>query len=96
MRLMGNSMKTKFDKYWGDLEKMNHLIFIANILNPKDKIEYIKFSLNTIYGEILGGSIFNSVKCSLYELFEDYVAMYKLDSNSVSHISSAAPLSQSE
>ena len=35
-------------------------------------------------------------KCSLYELFEDYVVMYKPDSNSVSNISSAAPLSQSE
>ena len=41
MRLMRNNMKTKFDKYWGDPEKMNHLIFIANILDPIEKIEYM-------------------------------------------------------
>ena len=75
---------------------MNHLIFIANILDPRDKFEYIKFSLNTIYGEILGGCIFNSVNYSLYELFEDYVGLYKPLTDFVSQIFSAEPLSQSE
>ena len=34
-------MKNKFDEYWGDLEKMNLLIFIVTILDPRDKIEYM-------------------------------------------------------
>ena len=87
-------MKSNFNKYWGDPEKINHLIFIANILDPRDKFEYMEFSLNTIYGEIL--SIFNRVKCSLYELFDDYIALYKPATNFVSHISLAEPLSQSK
>ena len=72
-------MKSKFDKYWGDPQKMNMLIFIANILDPRDKIEFMGFSLNAIYGELQGGSLFKSVKSALYELFEDYAAFYKPD-----------------
>ena len=29
---MGEKMKEKFSKYWGDPEKMNSVIFFANIL----------------------------------------------------------------
>ena len=34
---MAIKMKEKFDKYWGDPEKMNNLIFIAAILDPRYK-----------------------------------------------------------
>ncbi|XP_031127642.1 zinc finger BED domain-containing protein RICESLEEPER 2-like [Ipomoea triloba] len=38
VNLMGSNMKTKFEKYWGDPDKMNAIIFYANILDPRDKI----------------------------------------------------------
>ena len=41
---MGINMKAKFDKYWGDIEKMNFLIFFANILDPISKLKYLEFS----------------------------------------------------
>ena len=44
--LMGINMQSKFDKYWGDPQKMNFLIFFANILDPTCKLEYIEFSLS--------------------------------------------------
>ena len=53
------------------------LIFIANILDLREKIKFMGFSLNPIYGELQGGSLFSSVKSALYELFEDYTAFYK-------------------
>jgi hypothetical protein len=34
LRLMGGKMKSKFDKYWGDIDKMNKLIYIAVALDP--------------------------------------------------------------
>ena len=40
-RMMAFSIKKKFDKYWGDPEKMKLLIFIVTILDPRDKIEYM-------------------------------------------------------
>ncbi|XP_019161967.1 PREDICTED: zinc finger BED domain-containing protein RICESLEEPER 2-like [Ipomoea nil] len=36
VKLMGANMKAKFEKYWGDIDKMNYMIFFANILDPKD------------------------------------------------------------
>ena len=30
-------MKDKFDKYWRNVEKMNMLLYIASILDPKKK-----------------------------------------------------------
>ena len=75
-RAMGFSMKTKFDKYWGDLEKMNMMIFFANILDPRDKLEFIEFSLTQFYGQSISGSLFSHVRNALYELFDDYVALY--------------------
>lgn len=77
-------MKNKFDKYWGDPEKMNLLIFIATILDPRDKLEYMEYSLKQVYGPTLGGSLFILVKNGLYELFTDYSSLYKpaVDSSS--------------
>ena len=95
---MGLSIKSKFDKYWGDPQKMNYLIFIANIIDPRDKLEYMELSLNIIYGELQGGSLFSSVKSALYELFKDYAAFYKpnLASASQSCFSDSGTLSQSD
>lgn len=79
---MGMNMKTKFEKYWGDLEKINFLIFFANILDPSLKLSYMEFSLSQLYGEVKGGSIFSVVKYALYELYNDYVTVFKSGSTS--------------
>ena len=72
VRFMGANMKLKFDKYWGDADKINILIFIANILYPRDKMVYLEFSCKTIYGEQLGVDLFQRIKRALYELFDAY------------------------
>ena len=67
-------MKSNLDKYYGDGDKMNYLIFISHILNPRDKLEYFKFSLKSMYGECKGVILFENVnvKATLYEHFDDY------------------------
>ncbi|KAL5576740.1 hypothetical protein UlMin_018439 [Ulmus minor] len=42
---MAFSMQQKFDKYWGNLEKMNVLLYIATILDPRCKMEAISMGL---------------------------------------------------
>ncbi|KAK9923305.1 hypothetical protein M0R45_031733 [Rubus argutus] len=42
------SMKLKFDKYWGSSEGVNKLIFVANVLDPRWKMEVIKTSFSTV------------------------------------------------
>ena len=40
---MANRMKAKFDKYWGNVEKMNMLIYVASILDPRKKLSLSGF-----------------------------------------------------
>ncbi|TYK03706.1 zinc finger BED domain-containing protein RICESLEEPER 1-like [Cucumis melo var. makuwa] len=35
LSLMAMNMKAKFDKYWGSLEKMNKLMFVAMVIDPR-------------------------------------------------------------
>ncbi|KAG6421654.1 hypothetical protein SASPL_118211 [Salvia splendens] len=37
-------MKVKFDKYWGDWSKMNPVIFIANVLDQRNKLKMLQVS----------------------------------------------------
>ncbi|XP_021767679.1 zinc finger BED domain-containing protein RICESLEEPER 2-like [Chenopodium quinoa] len=48
-RLMAITMQQKFDKYWGDIEKMNVLIYMGTILDPKVKFVGLKLSFARMY-----------------------------------------------
>ncbi|XP_031124229.1 zinc finger BED domain-containing protein RICESLEEPER 2-like [Ipomoea triloba] len=73
VNLMGLNMKTKFEKYWGDPDKMNAIIFYANILDPRDKIAYMPYQFTQLYGDDKGESCFKNVLTCLKNLFDDYV-----------------------
>ncbi|CAI8603038.1 unnamed protein product [Vicia faba] len=42
---MAENMKVKYDKYWGDVEKMNKLIFVAVVLDPQHKMQFVRLLL---------------------------------------------------
>ena len=42
-------MKIKYDKYWGLVERINKLIFIAVVLDSRYKLDYISFCFSNIY-----------------------------------------------
>ena len=46
---MANRMRAKFDKYWGNVEKMNMLIYVASILDPRKKLEFVRFCFFEMY-----------------------------------------------
>ena len=77
---MGMNIKQNFDKYWGYLEKMNSVIFITTILDPRYKIEFIEFSIFQMYGEELGSKLFTNLKSDLSLLFDDYMSLYESSS----------------
>ena len=70
----GKKMKEKFEKYWGEPEKMNLLIFFSSIFNPRDKVAYMPHQLEQVYGEVKGKELFNKVMSKLTLLFDDYAA----------------------
>lgn len=43
------NMKKHFDKYWRKMEKVNQLLLIAIVLDPRHKLEYADFSFGDIY-----------------------------------------------
>ncbi|XP_043818222.1 zinc finger BED domain-containing protein RICESLEEPER 2-like [Manihot esculenta] len=79
MKSMGERMKVKFDKYWGDVDKMNKIIYFAVVLDPRDKFEFMEYSFSQMYGKEKGVELFNKVKSCLFDLFNEYKKMYQPD-----------------
>lgn len=50
-REMANAMMDNFNKYQGDIGRNNILIYIAVILNPRYKFEYLEYGLDFMYKE---------------------------------------------
>uniref|UniRef100_A0A803MKM4 BED-type domain-containing protein n=1 Tax=Chenopodium quinoa TaxID=63459 RepID=A0A803MKM4_CHEQI len=71
MCLMATKMKEKYDKYWGDPEKMNMLI-IAVVLDPRYKLDYFEWMLIEIYDSKHAFVSVNNLKESLNALYEEY------------------------
>ncbi|XP_077222135.1 zinc finger BED domain-containing protein RICESLEEPER 2-like [Tasmannia lanceolata] len=69
--MMGRRMKGKYDKYWGDIEKLNKLIYIVVVLDPRNKVDFVKFALIDIYGDekgkVLGAKVFDAT----FEMFNE-------------------------
>lgn len=73
---MAISMKEKFDKYWGDINKMNMLIYMVVILDPEYKLFGLELALLDMYGKYDGEVLATSVKECAYTLFEEYRRKY--------------------
>lgn len=82
---MGEKMKLKFDKYWGDPDKMNKIIYIAVVVDPRYKLEFMHFALSTVYGKEKGTELAKKVKLFVYELFDDYKRIFQSE-NANEHI----------
>ncbi|KAI3870227.1 hypothetical protein MKX03_011915, partial [Papaver bracteatum] len=52
---MGSKMLDKFNKYWEAYKKMNTLMFIAVLLDPREKMKGLNFILDTL--DIMGPSL---------------------------------------
>ena len=52
---MATRMKIKYDKYWGNIEKINRLLFVAVILDPRVKLAVLEFWVNSVLGAVKAG-----------------------------------------
>ena len=64
--------KAKYDKYWGDQENINLLIFIATLLDPPHKFGFVEFAIKKMYEEFGGHNLFLLVKDAIYNMFKEY------------------------
>lgn len=76
LRSMAIKMREKFDKYWGDVEKMNKLLFVAMVLDPRYKLKYLKAIFNQVYERSQANRLAEKVKTTLERFFEFYGSVY--------------------
>lgn len=70
--VMAHSMREKFNKYWGSVEKINPLLFVAVVLDPRCKLEYVTWSLKETYAEDLATKMITLVNDTLDDLHKFY------------------------
>ncbi|XP_075099895.1 zinc finger BED domain-containing protein RICESLEEPER 2-like [Nicotiana tabacum] len=94
LREMTKNMKEKFDKYWGDPHKMNKMIFISCVLDPRHKFNTLSFALGAMFGEIIGLKIQEDVKTYMDTLFNVYAMKNGGSGSCPSSLSSSSLLSK--
>ena len=69
-------MQTKFEKYWGEGEKNNHLLYVAVVFDPRKKLRFLKFSFSEIYGNAVAEVMVDKVKNLLFKLYNFYTSIH--------------------
>ena len=69
-------MKTKFEKYRGEGEKINSFFYVAMVLDPWKKLRFLKFSFYEIYGNAVAKVMVDKVKDLLYKLYNFYSSIH--------------------
>ncbi|XP_065853219.1 zinc finger BED domain-containing protein DAYSLEEPER-like isoform X2 [Euphorbia lathyris] len=90
LQIVANKMKLKLDEYLGGYEKMNKIVYIASVLDPRSKLEVLEFAFGRIYGEEKGSVLFKDVKEALFEMFNEYEKMLQLQLKVVDKSNSAS------
>ncbi|XLS86818.1 hypothetical protein HN51_036984 [Arachis hypogaea] len=69
---MACSMKNKYHKYWGPVDKFNPLLLVAVVLDPRYKLDYLCWCLEDVYDKEVSTSMTGFVKLSLETLYKFY------------------------
>jgi hypothetical protein len=72
LRSMAIKMKMKYDKYWEDFEKINPLLFVASVLDPRYKTIILEFWSKINVGEEKAEMIITKLKNALEQLYNLY------------------------
>lgn len=70
---MAQRMKVKYDKYWGDIEKVNKLLFVAIALDPRYKLVVVEFWFKKIFGNKKADEIVGILRTDIDHLYGQYI-----------------------
>ncbi|KAF6171100.1 hypothetical protein GIB67_020579 [Kingdonia uniflora] len=70
LKSMGLNMVEKYDKYW-DLEKLNLLLLVGVVLDPRLKLDYIEFGLTGLYDKGKVDLIYDKMGSQADEVFSE-------------------------
>ena len=77
---MTEKMRSKHDKYWGNVNNINPLLFIAVILDPRFKVDYMLFVLELVYEKEKLQELVHKVSKTMTALFDYYKETSGVDS----------------
>ncbi|XP_054801465.1 zinc finger BED domain-containing protein RICESLEEPER 1-like [Prosopis cineraria] len=70
---MSLSMRSKYEKYWGQTENMNPLLIVAVILDPRYKLAYVNHIFEQLFPDLeVCMAIKIKIKDVLYCIFNEY------------------------
>uniref|UniRef100_A0A803Q162 Transposase n=1 Tax=Cannabis sativa TaxID=3483 RepID=A0A803Q162_CANSA len=79
---MAGSMQLKFNKYWGNVEKVNLLEYIASILDPRFKLDVVRNGFRYFYDAITAEIMIKKVKNMMTRLYAFYQKIVVLPNSS--------------
>ncbi|KAL4016504.1 hypothetical protein IC575_024156 [Cucumis melo] len=72
LRNMTINMKSKYDKYWGSIEKINKLVFLAVVLDPRYKLDYVGFCIESVHDDAMVKVLVDEIEAYLMRLYNYY------------------------
>ncbi|KAI9125837.1 hypothetical protein K1719_003255 [Acacia pycnantha] len=69
---VASRMKEKYDKYWGDPMQINKLLYIAIVLDPRYKLDWVQFALCKMHTRAVGEHLGVHIKEVLICLYDEY------------------------
>jgi hypothetical protein len=76
LKQMATSMHLKFEKYWGEGDKINPLLYVAVALDPRKKLTFLKFCFSKLYGSEKAAAKIANVREVLAKLFDYYASIH--------------------
>ncbi|KAG2711774.1 hypothetical protein I3760_04G092600 [Carya illinoinensis] len=73
---MAINMRTKYDKYWVSLDRMNLFMLIAVVLDPRSKLGLLTFHLKKIHDEFRAEELVSNVRQVFADLYAEYNATF--------------------
>jgi hypothetical protein len=72
MSAMAANMKIKYDKYWGSIDRINLMLYVAFVLDPRFKMKALVFWLKRCNGKEWSDNIEAKVRHLMNRLIEQY------------------------
>ena len=72
LSMMARNMHEKFNKYWGDIEKLNLMMFVAVVLDPRYKLRFVNFWFAKWNPGAVTDNMTKKVKKAIVRMYEHY------------------------
>lgn len=72
LRPVAQKMKKKYDKYYGNHEKLNMLLLIALVFDPRCKIRLVNWIVRRYYNKDDADALKENLESCLKSIYEEY------------------------